>query len=265
MTRPAAPPTDTRPPERAVRLRADAAVVRRADARGNADLHRLCRTRHRQRSGPQQVLPAGRHPPATRRCGRGVAVGRRRPRTDRRGRARRDDHRTLSVVARTRLQAGARRLPRTRRTQHAAARSSISSRSTSADSTTWRSTNSPDRALAACWPKAYTPRGLRTRCQTIGFQLFQGLFFARPETVASQRRLTASQANLIELDQPGDPRFGHLPHRGHHQTRPGVVDQQPAAYRQFGRLRTDARPINCCATRSPCSAAASCSAGCSSC
>ena len=43
----------------------------------------------------------------------------------------------------------------------------------------------------------HTPRDM-ARCQTIGFQLFQGLFFARPETV-SQRRLTASQANLIEL------------------------------------------------------------------
>lgn len=43
----------------------------------------------------------------------------------------------------------------------------------------------------------HTP-GDMTRCRTIGFQLFQGLYFARPETV-SQRRLSASQANLIEL------------------------------------------------------------------
>ena len=43
----------------------------------------------------------------------------------------------------------------------------------------------------------HTP-GDMTRCQTIGFQLFQGLYFARAETV-SQRRLSASQANLIEL------------------------------------------------------------------
>jgi c-di-GMP-related signal transduction protein len=42
-----------------------------------------------------------------------------------------------------------------------------------------------------------TPEAM-ARCQKIGFQLFQGHYFARPEIV-SGRRLSASQASLIQL------------------------------------------------------------------
>jgi c-di-GMP-related signal transduction protein len=46
--------------------------------------------------------------------------------------------------------------------------------------------------------KGVTTRERMAHCQKIGFQLFQGLYFARPEIV-SGRRLTASQSSLIQL------------------------------------------------------------------
>ena len=78
-------------------------------------------------------------------------------------------------------------------------------------------------------------REVMERCKAIGFQLFQGHYFARPEVV-SGRRLSASQAGLIQLINLTGRDAETKKNRGVHKTRAGAGCQS-AEYCQLGGLR----------------------------
>ena len=98
------------------------------------------------------------------------------------------------------------------------------------------------------------------RCQTLGFDLFQGYFFARP-ALNLTHKLKPAQLSLIRLLALAmeDADTSEIENAFKHE--PGLTLDllRPD---QFGGERTDDADHLRCATRSPCSAGDSCNAGC---